>query len=345
MVIASILLTGCNGGTNSVSSYNDSMMKSEVQMNSFSEGMGFDAGYYDEYEASESAEVTESTENKDMAQNKEGINLEKLVYSADIAVETMEFDDTTEKINAIIKNNSGIIEQREFYDGGHWDYVDGYKISGERSLHITVRVPTERFDGFINDVGGVGNIKRMDSRVDNISQQYYSSKAYLESYQNQLKELQNMYKRTNTIEEMIKVEERIADVEARILMLTTEIQSMDLDVDYSKVNIDIEEVIKYSEREMPAEKRTFLNRVWLECKDSWHSLLTFIENLILWFISAVWKIAIFVLIVLGIKKYLNKHNKKLPKITGRTKKERSAFKNKLMQQRDVSDNKEEPKDK
>lgn len=349
IMTTSVLLTGCNGGaSSSVNSYSDSMMSSGAEINNLNDGMGFEAGYYDEYEESETdTAISESIDEskKGTTQNKEGINLEKLVYSADMVVETMEYDDAVIKINEIIKNNNAIIESKNFYDGGHWDYEDGYKVSGERNLHITVRVPTERFDGFISDVGGAGNIKRMESRVDNISQQYYSSRAYLESYQNQLRELQGMYKRANTIEEMIRVEERIADVEAKILMLTTEIQSMDLDVEYSKVNIDIEEVIKYSEREMPADKRTFASRVWLECKDSWNSLIQFTENIILWFISAVWKIAILILVIMGIKKYVNRHNWKL---TRKTKQERKSLKNKLMQQRNVSnnkENKEEHKDK
>ena len=55
-----------------------------------------------------------------------------------------------------------------------------------------------------------------------------------------------MYNRTGTITEMLEIEARISEVQAEINSLTTKIQSMDMDVTYSTVTIDIEEdTVKY----------------------------------------------------------------------------------------------------
>lgn len=303
----SLALVGCSG-----KSQNSAVVQESIGMNSMSMsasdsiagGASFDVGfngYTEDYnykaegielDSIETESVKESVTNNRSSSIVDNINQEKLVYIADLRVETLDFDEAQKAIREKIDQYKGIIEDEQFYDGGYWDHYEGYRVSGERNVSITIRIPTEKYSQFMNEVNTIGNIVNARARVENISQQYYNSKAYLESYQNQLSVLQGMYNRAKTIEEMLQIEARISNVQAEILKLTTEIQSMDMDVAYSTINLQLSEVVKYSENPGVGDQRTFLDRLILECKDSWDSFLYFLESALFWFISSIWKIAI-----------------------------------------------------
>lgn len=284
-------------------------------------------------------------EEKDINENRdssliEDINYEKLVYKANIDIEAKEFEEATNKLNSWIEDNNGIVQSQRYGDNSDWYWYSNYGHGRYRSLSMTVRVPTKQYNEIMNGFGDIGHIKNQNSTVENISQQYYNTKAYLESYQNQLSNLQLMYDKATTIEEMMQIEARIADVNAEILSLTTEIQSMDMDVAYSTINITLTEVVDYSSEPTPIEKRTFLDRLKLTAIDSWENFLDNAEDFLFWVIMNIWGIIIFIAIVLIIKSIIKKKRKN-KSVDTKTKRFRFGKKDKHNKKED--DNNEEIK--
>lgn len=246
------------------------------------------------------------------------LNPEKLVYTASVELETKDFDAAVEQLNDRLDEVGGIIQNENFYDDTPWEYYYGIydgsttrKVSGYKRLVTTVRVPTANLDAFLNDIGGIGHVTSSSSYVSNITQEYYSTKSYLESYQNQLEVLLGMYEQCETIDEMITVEQRISEVQAEINQLTTRISSYDRDVAYSTVTITMNEVTEYSDTPREQEEKSFGEKVIERVINSWHTMLDVLEHLLYFIIDIMWLLIIIGIILTLVIVINRKHKKKL----------------------------------
>ena len=246
------------------------------------------------------------------------LNPEKLVYTASVELETKDFDAAVDQLNERLDEVGGIIQNENFYDDTPWEYYYGIyddsttrKVSGYKRLVTTVRIPTANLDAFLNDIGGIGHVTSSSSYVSNITQEYYSTKSYLESYQNQLDVLLGMYEQCETIDEMITVEQRISEVQAEINQLTTRISSYDRDVAYSTVTITMNEVTEYSDTPREQEEKSFGEKVVERIVASWHTMLDVLENLLYFIIDIMWFLIIVGIILTLVIVINRKHKKKL----------------------------------
>lgn len=246
------------------------------------------------------------------------LNPEKLVYTASVELETKDFDAAVEQLNERLDEVGGIIQDENFYDDTPWEYYYGIyddsttrKVSGYKRLVTTVRIPTANLDAFLNDIGGIGHVTSSSSYVSNITQEYYSTKSYLESYQNQLDVLLGMYEQCETIDEMITVEQRISEVQAEINQLTTRISSYDRDVAYSTVTITMNEVTEYSDTPREQEEKSFGEKVIERVINSWHTMLDVLEHLLYFIIDIMWFLIIIGIILTLVIVINRKHKKKL----------------------------------
>ncbi len=228
-------------------------------------------------------------------------NPEKLVYTADVSIETKTFDDAVEALRAQVSACGGITQSESYADDMPSDYYYGdvrsyYKTSGYKSFSSTVRIPTAQFQSFLDAVSGIGHLRSSSSYVENITQDYYNNKSYLDSYEAQLAVLQGMYEKAETIDEMITIETRIAEVQAQINSLTTVIRSMDRDVAYSTVNLRIYEVEVYSDTPHEVIEQSFWENVQSHFVSSFADFVDFLENTVYFLIDSMWGILLLALI-------------------------------------------------
>ena len=333
LTLSTSLLTGCGGSNKTIS--NGAVLNDDYTVNSAGNSFGLgisnksydtesayiedsysSASYEPEYEAYEQSEQavntgsnsTEQTRDENLVDN---INYEKLVYRANLDIETLEFNKSLQDLKDLIAQNNGIIQGENYRDNNS---IIGYGYRSGRTIDIAIRIPTPNYNTIISTINNVGKVRSQSSTVENISQEYYNTKAYLDSYKTQLDKLQEMYEYAETIEEMITIESRIAEVNAEILRLTTKIQSMDLDVAYSTVDIRLEEVVEYSKDEPIEGQRTFIDRLRATIKESIENLRYGAEDMLFWFILHIWElliIALVVFIAIKIMKARIKHHKKV----------------------------------
>lgn len=332
LALSASLLTGCGGSNKSID--NGIVLNDGYAVNSAGNSFGLgisnksydtesayiedsysSASYEPEYEAYEQSEQavntgsnsTEQTRDENLVDN---INYEKLVYRANLDIETLEFNKSLQDLKDLIAQNNGIIQGENYRDNNS---IIGYGYRSGRTIDIAIRIPTPNYNTFISTINNVGKVRSQSSTVENISQEYYNTKAYLDSYKTQLDKLQEMYEYAETIEEMITIESRIAEVNAEILRLTTKIQSMDLDVAYSTVDIRLEEVVEYSKDEPIEGQRTFIDRLKATIKESIENLRYGAEDMLFWFILHIWELLIIVFVVFIAIKVIKariKHHKK-----------------------------------
>ena len=236
-------------------------------------------GYYNEsvdYESKNESIKTEEQVDSEMT-----LNMEKLVYKCAMSIETMEYQKSYDAIKKALEEVGGIVQyERQTDDSNRWYYESYVKRGGTLHATISCRVPTAKYNEFVNSVGNVGKVMDKQTSVDNISQEYYDTTTKVQSLKIQEERLLTMLQAATTVEEMLNIEDRLESIRYEISKYETKIVYMDMDVAYSYVDIELTEVLEYTQVEEPVKKNTFVDRLVNTIKDSADDFLDLCEELL-----------------------------------------------------------------
>lgn len=282
-VLTVSLLTGC--GASSLSYDASSADTAMATADSYDYSAGIAKNSYATEAAAEDAVYNEADYESGSTQTQDLDSMtlleEKLVYYCDLEIETLDYAGTLASVKEAIQQYGGIIQSEEETDSSYdWYYEDYRKTSGTMRNYIEVRVPSANYESFISALDGVGKITSKSTSIENISQQYYDTTTQIEALQIQEKNLLEMLEKCETIEDMITVQDRLTTVQSDLNRLQTSKQYMDVDVAYSYVNINIEEVMEYHYDEEPIKTNTFVDRLTNTIKSTGRGFLRFLETLL-----------------------------------------------------------------
>lgn len=277
--------------------------------------------YEESYEVNGSASIKDgyvNAETKSASNTSQYLSQQKLIYSCTVELETLTFDETVKNVKDLINKYDGFIESDSLYDSSYgWYYSDYVKNSGTLSENIVVRVPTENYRDFLNDLDGNGKVINKSEKVTNITKSYNNTSTTIEVLEKEEDMLLEMMDKCNTIEEMIIVEERLSEVQRLLATQRTSLSNMDIDIAFSTISINIEEVVEYT-RIVPADE-TFLERVAEAISDSCESFVEMLEDLVIWLIYVI-PYAIICAIVVAIICVFTSKKRKKKAIENKTKK-------------------------
>ena len=172
------LLTSCgeasysNSVTNGIFSSDQSVSKSaDVKSDNFRS-----------YEAEDSAngleEAAEKLESSSVSYKQsevKTIDTQMLVYNCDLSIDVLEFDDSVDQFHSLINKYKGFIENESYSDGantGKWQYSDTEKW---KTLTAVIRIPSADYNNFCKDAENIGDIRRKNASVQNLTAEYSDS--------------------------------------------------------------------------------------------------------------------------------------------------------------------------
>lgn len=82
---------------------------------------------------------------------------QKLVYTCDLNIESLEYDKTVSSIKDQIKKYKGIIQEENESDSNSYWY-NSSKSTGTKHLYMVIRIPSDSYEAFLNDINGDGKI-------------------------------------------------------------------------------------------------------------------------------------------------------------------------------------------
>jgi hypothetical protein len=132
--------------------------------------------------------------------------------------------------------------------------------------------------------------------VQNITKSYNDQSILIESLEKQETRLMEMMDKAETIEDMITIESRLSEVQTQLNQARNTLSGYDTDVNYSTINVQIEEVLQYSSQKV---QQTFVERLGNTFTRSWRDFGEFMQDLIL-AIVYLFPIIIAVIIILVI---------------------------------------------
>lgn len=159
----------------------------------------------------------------------------KIIYTADMSLETKEFDEAQQALEDVVNELGGYFESRSVNQGGHY-----------RSLDCTVRVPVKNFITFLDRAGETAHVTNRSEYLEDVSEAYYDQEARLATQRIKLERLQELLGKAENMADIITIESAISETELQIEYLTGSLRKYDSQINYSTVSIYLREVYRLS---------------------------------------------------------------------------------------------------
>ena len=211
----------------------------------------------------------------------------KIIRTADIDMQSTEYDTSIDRIYALVEEFGGYFESRSLSDG-----------SGYRNANLQVRIPAENYDRFIESLHEAGTVTSLYESADDVSDSYRDIESRLETAKTKLARLQELLAQAEDMSDIITIESAISDTEYEIDYLQGYLNGYDSRVSYSSVFIYLREVYKVENNDAPI---TFSERISRAFSNSIEDFGDAMGDIAIWLAESwIWLLIVGVFIALSI---------------------------------------------
>lgn len=265
-----------------------------------------DYGYGVYYEVAEEAAAPESPEAPmpDAGSGQQFPTGRKIIRNADLNLQTREYDAFMTGLNSRIAGHGGYIES---------SYSSGSSYSSRRNLRsmsLTVRVPADKLDVFLDGVCGMANVLYKNVYSNDVTASYVDTEARLSALKTERDTLMGLLEKADKMDDIIKIYERISDVTYQIESYESRMRTYEDQIAYSTVTISVEEV----ERETVVVEETAWEEISRRLGENLQDLGEGFKEFFISFVSAlpqiVFTVLFFLVLFLIIRAIVKKCRKK-----------------------------------
>ena len=195
----------------------------------------------------------------------------KWVITMSLTAETENLTDAMGLLAEKIQESGGYVESQS---------VSGTAVNSGRSpsAYITVRVPAEQLDSFVEDVSGMTNVVSSSRYVEDITLRYTDTEGRVKALQTEEARLLELMEQAETMSDLLEIEERLTEVRYQLENYTSTLRLYDNQVDYATLDLTLREVEKFT----PPEKQGFWQKVTSGLADSIVDLGQGIVDFVAW---------------------------------------------------------------
>ena len=235
-----------------------------------------DGDYWAEAESSAGFSYNESKEARDdydysAKPSPSDLTNLKLTYTADINIETLEFDKSLTAILDAVNASGGFVSYRN--EGG--GYTSVYGNYSRKWINLECRIPAGSYQAFMDGSADFGTVTSLLSSMEDITAQYLDTESRLNSLYAQRDRLTEMMKSATLVSDLIQIEAQLSEVIYQIENYTARKNTYDNLVAYSTVNISLSEVSVVTH-----QAETFWDRLIGAISDSFREFVAFLENVL-----------------------------------------------------------------
>ena len=288
-----LTLTACGGGKTEEPARTESASKAEPMaeapavMEEYGSDVMYDVAESESTAAGGSASVPQE---------------QKLIITARMELETTEFEPAVQGLNELVAEFGGYFETSSVAN----------RKSGSRWADYTVRIPSTRYELFMNQVGELCHETWREASAQNITEAYYDTQGRLKTQQIKLERLQELLSKAELMEDIITIESAISETEWMIDELSGTLRHYDSKVDYATIYINLQEVYKLSSVETVPD--TFGQRMGTAFASGVSDFGEFLEDLAVSLAYGwIWWLIVIVVIMVVVRVVRKKCGLRLPR--------------------------------
>ena len=176
---------------------------------------------------------------------------QKLIRRVNIDAETEDLEELLAELTAQIGALDGYIENQELYNGST---QASYR---HRSANLTVRIPADKLDSFVQQVKGVSNVVSYNESQEDVTLTYVSTESRIKALETEQARLLELLAQAQNMSDLLEIEARLTDVRYELESVTSQLLVLANKVDYATVRLYISQVREYTE----VEEQTVWQRI------------------------------------------------------------------------------------
>lgn len=176
---------------------------------------------------------------------------QKLITRVNISAETEDLDALLESLNGQIGTLGGYIEYQDINNGS------AYSSYRYRSASLTIRIPAEKLEGFVEQVKGASNVVYYNQSQENVTLTYVATESRMKALQTEETRLLELMEQAQTMSDLLEIEERLTEVCSDLESITSQLRVLENQVTYATIELSINQVKVYTE----VEEQTVWQRI------------------------------------------------------------------------------------
>jgi hypothetical protein len=212
----------------------------------------------------------------------------RIIYTAEVNLVAEDLSKAEQALRRLVKEHRGYLAE---------DEVAGSP-GQPRSGHWKVRVPVDRFDAFMAQAQKLGELQRVHTDSQDVSEEFYDLKARLANKQvEERRLLDHLRGSTAKLTDILAVERELSRVRGEVEQLQGRIRYLASQTDFSTVTVSITEVREY----LPVERTSFVSQIGRTFHESWRILVLAGQSIVLLAVAlAPWLVVAAVLALLAV---------------------------------------------
>lgn len=223
----------------------------------------------------------------------------KLIRNIYLDVETLEFDTLVRDIQKQTDILGGYVERSSV--SGNSYYYDN-----TRYADLTLRIPKDKTDEFLEKVGSSGNITSRSEDVEDITLTYVDTESHVKALRTEENQLLKILEKAETVEDIMSIQSRLSEVRYQLESYASRLKTYDNQVDYDTITLYVREVTK----ETPTEELS----IWQQMKEGFTDSLIAVRkgfrDVCIWFVAHIPYFIVLFAVVLAVTAAVKKHSKK-----------------------------------
>jgi hypothetical protein len=167
----------------------------------------------------------------------------KIIYTADIELVVENFSDVPARLDELVRQNEGYVASSNL----------GGSAGDRRSGTWKVRVPALRFDVFVNAARTLGEVRRVGTNSQDVSEEFYDVEARIRNRKREEEQfLKLLADRTGKLDDVLAIEKELSRVREEVERFEGRLRVLQDLTAMTTVSLTIEEVKNY----VPTEAAT-----------------------------------------------------------------------------------------
>ena len=218
---------------------------------------------------------------------------QKLIRRVNIDAETEDLEALLPSLLEQVAKLDGYVENQEFYNGS------SYSSYRYRNANLTIRIPAQNLDGFIQQVKDVSNVVSYNESQEDVTLTYVSTESRIKALETEQERLLELLSKAENMSDLLEIEARLTDVRYELERVTSQLLVLANKVDYATINLSIEQVKVYTE----VEEQTVWQRISTGFKQNLQDIGENAQDFFVWLVTyspqlVLWGVIIFVAVTL-----------------------------------------------
>lgn len=217
----------------------------------------------------------------------------KLIKNGSMTLVVDNLEQTRNDVVGLIEKHGGYVSNEQY---SNWEHSSSY--------NLTVRIPCDKFDGFVAEVeAGKGKIESKSMYINDVTAEYIDLETRLNTKRSYLERYRQLLKSAKSVQEIVSIEDKIRSLEEEIDSTVGRLKYLTNQVEYSTLHLNIRHDDTNFDPHHPDHGQGFWQRFSQSLSSGMRSLVDFA-----FFLVRIWPAWIIILLVLGVIRRAKRKN-------------------------------------